>query len=144
MSFKKNVVEMNKKFQFSLFSNWLGIRFIVWFLELVSKALWWVATIFGVVPMHLACQDVDEHAQVRAPPTKVVTLHTHTCISGPDLYKHFWAGLVSGLDLSSGWTCLGAGLVLEQDLSLGQTCLAAENLQKFRAGSVSRPEAKLL
>ena len=43
-------------------------------------------------------------------------------ISGPDLSKHFWARLVSGMDMSRGRTCLGARLVSRQDLSQGQTC----------------------
>ena len=47
-------------------------------------------------------------------------------ISGPDLSKHFWDGLVSRLDLSCGQTCSKtSGL----DVS-----------KSFRAGSVSRLE----
>ena len=53
-------------------------------------------------------------------------------ILGSDLSKHFWAGLVSGLDLSWGQTCLGAGLVLGLDLSWGWTCLGAGLVQKLR------------
>jgi hypothetical protein len=73
-------------------------------------------------------------------------------ISRPDLSKHFWARLVSGLDgarlvlrpdLSRGRNCLGAGLVSGPDLSQGRTCpktSGPEVSKSFRASSVSRPE----
>ena len=69
-------------------------------------------------------------------------------ILGSDLSKHFWAGLVSGLDLSWGQTCLGAGLFLGLDLSWGWTCLGAglvsgPDLSKnFGAGSVQKLQGR--
>ena len=53
------------------------------------------------------------------------------------IWRHFWAGLVSGLDLSWGRLCLRAGLV--QKLQ-GRKCLAARSVQKCRAGSVSQAD----
>ena len=46
----------------------------------------------------------------------------------PDLSKHFWAGLVSGLDLSRGRTCLWAGLFSGPDFSKNVGANSEEHL----------------
>ena len=51
--------------------------------------------------------------------------------------KHFWAGLVLGLDLSPGWTCVGVQVVWGPDLSKN---FRPEVSKIFRAGCVLRSE----
>ena len=62
-------------------------------------------------------------------------------ITGPDFSKHFWAGLVSGPDLSWGRTSLRILLFSGPDLPKN---FRPEVSKRFRAESDSRPEVSCL